>query len=149
MTPTEPREDKIMGQIEQHTLEPWTVNDFEVSTSEGFPIAQVEHNDGFVTDEQARADARRIVACVNLLAGSPDWDLARFSDAGANPIREVDELSAQVTLVQARLDALLAASEAAYDWLSQCEPGSHQAELAEDLRAAISSSFLAAKGVRS
>lgn len=58
----------------EHTPGPWKVEGrFEVVTDEGFPLAMVEHDDGFVMDDQAAADARLIAAAPDLLAAAESW----------------------------------------------------------------------------
>jgi hypothetical protein len=150
-----------MGQIEQHTPEPWIFNDgtvlafgkWDESLSRSLIIADTwaetatdESHPAFDADE-AVANARRIVAAINFCAGrSTEW-LEPGGD-GMTIYEGLDTIATDRVLLEAerdalqgRLDALVAAAEAAYDWLSR---GSVM-DAADVLRVAIK----AAKGVRS
>ena len=55
-----------MQQTDKATPRPWyEADDLEVVTRQGFTIASILHDDGFVTNEQASADRALIVRAVN------------------------------------------------------------------------------------
>lgn len=109
--------------MKQHTKEPWVVaneydnrvhvcapwsNEVRPEDSETFGsylgahVCELPFNDGVPTREQARANARRIVACVNVCAGigteilenAPDFSTAFLSSETIRLKEQRDELFA-------------------------------------------------------
>lgn len=64
--------------MDEHTKEPWQFNGSaviaKIKCSHHHTIAELRHQ-LFMTDREAEANARRIVACVNACAGVPNEEL--------------------------------------------------------------------------
>lgn len=61
-----------MSQTTQHTPEPWKAEEYTIWSNDGFLLlttCDTSINGTVITDEEQKANTRRIVACVNACAG--------------------------------------------------------------------------------
>lgn len=96
---------------QQHTAEPWHVDEENTAriiyASDGWAIADLISSQ-MLTEQTAKANARRIVACVNACAGIPSDLLEAFRTGGALKVlatnleiaRERDELAEALRLLR-------------------------------------------------
>ncbi|MDM5134029.1 hypothetical protein OB953_00180 [Aeromonas salmonicida] len=110
--------------MKQHTNEPWHAAEIardsdtfvKICHANGGTIAKlwIDVDDSDFSDGQ-RADARRIVACVNALRGVPTEELERHHLAHAGEVRFRIEMTRQ-------RDELLAALEGMLQWVAYAPP---------------------------
>lgn len=113
----------------EHTKEPWFCRDGDqfqhdiiVTTDDRLfrgvaPICEIESDfTGPVGDEQ-KANARRIVACVNALAGVPTEWLEGFT------LSNIDNVVQENARLKQQRDELLAACNTFHEWLTREEAG--------------------------
>jgi len=92
----------------KHTPEPWICRDnqhYNIGTSEGYAIADMAFEYSSLGQEELKANARRIVACVNACAGIPTDQLE------SGEARYVRNELADIYALEKRRDELLAALE--------------------------------------
>lgn len=97
---------------EKHTQEPWRANDAQadIDGPNGEPVAVCYCNDE--SGDDAKENARRIVACVNACAGIPTDMLERFN--------AIVVAMYEVSKIEKQRDTLLAALEKFVDSHEEC-----------------------------
>lgn len=105
----------------EHTKEPWITKANEVDEhcfevmSDGWYVATT--HDGCDGEQNAEANARRIVACVNALAGVPTEWLEGFT------LSNIDNVVQENAGLKQQRDELLAACNTFHEWLTREEAG--------------------------
>lgn len=94
-----------------HTPEPWSINTFSLSLfdNKGERIAWMIHRHRYTEAKgikfypEWKANAERIVACVNACAGIALEDLERCADNTKSIFKEMVELKAKIAELEAQL----------------------------------------------
>lgn len=126
--------------MSEHTREPWAADEFS-SEEEGCAVIAVDPEIGlrtptrglvawcgtiagaaFNSSETAEANARRIVACVNVLQGVPTEQLEEAARLGITDISSGNLFSSRLKLEQQRDKLLVAARKAVKDFRIESGP---------------------------
>lgn len=106
----------------KHTPEPWKLyrNDQSVGDAVGHAVCDVwPRGDDKIASEEGKANARRIVACVNACRGLPTDEMEKSGLASAFG-NQMLELEQQRDHIHAKVDELLAALVNAKESLERC-----------------------------
>jgi hypothetical protein len=90
--------------MKKHTPEPWIVDEFNVVDSDGNIIAECGFNDLNIGVEGCKANAERIVHCVNAMRTIEDAN--EFFDMMINVVHERDRLQNEVEKLNKQLGQL-------------------------------------------
>lgn len=102
--------------MKQHTQEPWKLyrNDQSVGDARGYAVCDVwPRSDDGMASEEGRANARRIVACVNACAG---WETGHLEAMEQGSLKEsLERVIWQRDTLQVQIDELLEAAKRMLD----------------------------------
>ena len=121
---------------EKHTQEPWRANDAQadIDGPNGEPVAVCYCNDE--SGDDAKENARRIVACVNACAGIPTDMLERFN-AIVVAMYEVSNIEKQRDTLLKLVECISQQTPEKPDYWSSCSQCEHNISDAEDAIASV------------